>query len=187
MTVRATVALALLLLAGATRADEALAPGTPFRTEAATLASPRAPGWQLDAQDDARVAFLLPEETRHTTATVRTVALPPAADGEAFFARAERYKTADLATHVTRSVHFNATQYRGGDCLRFDGLFQPPAREGDDGTRITLLGFLCPHPTNPDKAVEAVFRQEATTFGFASQGVADDFLRDWAPAIAHQP
>lgn len=34
MAIRANVLFAFLVLAGATQADEALAPGTPFRTEA---------------------------------------------------------------------------------------------------------------------------------------------------------
>jgi hypothetical protein len=173
------LAILVVMFATGPLAAGELAPGTPVRIEAAAGGWPRGPGWELVEKQAGRATFMRYEETRQSSAQVRSVVLPPAALPEPFLARAERHKAAEFAAYDVRSVHFNAVGNDAGACLQFDALLQPPGREGEDGTRITVQGWLCPHPADADRAVEAVFRQEATEFGFTSPDDVEAFLRDW--------
>jgi hypothetical protein len=173
------LAIIVVMFASGPLAAGEHSPGTPMRLEAAAGGWPQGPGWELVEKQTERATFNRYEETRQSTAQVRSVALPPVALPEPFLARAERHKAAEFAAYDVRSVHFRAVGNVAGACLQFDALLQPPGREGDDGTRITVQGWLCPHPADADRAVEALFHQEGTAFGFASPEAADAFLRDW--------
>ncbi len=105
----------------------------------------------------------------------------------------EALKQEDLSSLNRDSLHFNYVRFKGSMCLQYDGIFKLDGTSAPKFEYFNLKGYLCPHPSAKDSAVEMEFSNYSKTRGFTEDlnSLNDEFFEriafSKAPARLNRP
>jgi len=156
----------------------AIKPASSYKQDGIKFVSPNQSGWTLLKSDKLETVFEKRETDAVSSASVKTIKTESFETDKDRLAGFEAMKTKDLSSMDRDSIHFNYVTFKGLRCMQYDGIFKlegTPAPKLDD---FHIKGYLCPHPTIKDSAVQIEFSNYSNTRDFSEDfiSLSDQFF-----------
>ena len=132
-------------------------PASVYKQDGITFASPNQPGWTLSKSDKLETVFEKRDKDAVSSASVKTIKTESFETDKERLTGFETLKKEELSSLNRDSIHFNYGRFKDSMCLQYDGIFkleETPAPKLED---FHIKGYLCPHPTIKDSAIQIEF------------------------------
>ncbi len=157
------------------QSQSSINPASVYQQDGVTFASPNQAGWALLKSDKLETVFEKRDEGIVSKAMLKTLKTGIFGTDKERLTRFEALKKEELSNLNLDSVHFNYVPFKRLMCLQYDGIFKLKAGAVPTFEYFNVRGYVCPHPTVKDSAVEMEFSNYAN-----NRGLTEDlsFLTD---------
>jgi len=159
------IAAALFCVAVSARAQTSIKPASSYEQDGITVVSPNQPGWILLKTGKSETVFEKRAESGILGASVKTIRTKTFETDQERLAGWETLKQEELSKFKQDHIHFNYTKFKGATCLRYDGIYPLEKTSSNNFAYFNVKGYLCPHSSAKDSAVQIEFSNYSNTRG----------------------